>query len=98
MKMARKSTETIKTVITSGVSQPKEAPSERAINKRRSPDVKKNAPIQSTFDARGWSAVSFFLDGSFGMTNIAATPMRKAAPAMTKKTTFQFAHSETIPA
>lgn len=97
MKMARNNTETIKTVITNGVSQPSETPSDNAIKSSNSPEVKKNAPIQSTLDARGWSVLSFFLEGSFGITKNAATPVMNAAPAITKKTTFQFAHSEMIP-
>ena len=98
MKIARKRTETIRIVITRAVSQPKETPSDKAIKRRRSPEVKKNAPIQSTLEARGASALLVFLDGSFGITNIAVTAMRNAAPAMTKNTTFQFAHWETSPA
>jgi hypothetical protein len=41
--------------------------------------------------------VSFFLEGSFGITNIDVTPVMKAAPAITKKTTFQLVHSEISP-
>jgi len=96
--MIRNRTDTMRTVITKGVSQPRETPSDNAMRRRSSPEVKKNAPIQSTFEARGWSALSLLLEGSFGITNIAVTPVMKAAPAMTKKTTFQFAHSEIIPA
>jgi hypothetical protein len=95
--MIRNRTETIKTVITKGVSQPRETPSDNAIKRSSNPAVKKKAPIQSTFEALGWSALSFFLGGSLGITNMAAIPLRAAAPAMTKKTTFQFAHSEIMP-
>jgi hypothetical protein len=97
MNMTRKRNDTIRTVITSGVSQPRETPSDKAMRRRSSPEVKKNAPIQSTLEARGWSAVSFFLEGSFGITNIDVTPVMKAAPAITKKTTFQLVHSEISP-
>lgn len=98
MKIVKNRTETITNVITRAVSQPRDTPSDSAIRRRRSPDVKKKAPIQSTFEARGASALLLFLDGSFGITNIAVTAMRNAAPAITKNTTFQFAHWETSPA
>jgi hypothetical protein len=73
-------------------------PSDNAIKRRSSPDVKKKAPIQSTFEAWGKFGSLFFLGGSFGITNIAAVPAMNAAPAITKNTTFQFAYSEIIPA
>jgi hypothetical protein len=83
--------------MTKGVFHPAETPSERAIKRRRVPDVKRNAPIQSTSEARGKLAVLTLLWGSFGITKIAAIPTRKEAPAMTKKTTFQFANCEIMP-
>jgi hypothetical protein len=55
------------------------------------------APIQSTPEARDKLAALTFLGGSFGMIKIAAMPTRKEAPAMTKKTTFQFVNSEIMP-
>jgi hypothetical protein len=97
MNMIRKRNDTIRTVITSGVPHPRETPSDKPMRRRSSPEVKKNAPIQSTLEARGWSAVSFFREGSFGITNIAATLVMKAAPVITKKTTFQLVHSEISP-
>jgi len=83
--------------MTKGVFHPAETPSERVIKRRRVPDVNRNAPIQSTPEARGILVLLTFLGDSFGIIKIAAIPTRKEAPAMTKKTTFQFVNSEIMP-
>jgi hypothetical protein len=83
--------------MTNGVPQPCDTPSDSAMRRRSKPDVKRNAPIQSTPDARGESAEFSVLGGSFGMTNIAIALTINDAPAMTKKTTFQLAYSDIIP-
>ena len=83
--------------MTNGVLQPCDTPSDSAMRRRSEPDVKRNAPIQSTPDARGESAEVSLLEGSFGMTKIAITLTMNDAPAMTKKTTFQLVYSDIIP-
>jgi hypothetical protein len=83
--------------MTKGVFQPTETPSDRAVRMRSKLDVNRNAPIQSTPFAREAFGSSEFLEGSFGMTNIAMRPMRPEAPAITKKTTFQLAKLDIIP-
>ena len=83
--------------MTNGVFQLRATPSESAISNRRHPDVNKDTPGQSIPDARGWSPDEPVLGGSFGTRKIARKPTKPAAPAMTKNTTFQFAHSEIIP-
>ena len=59
--------------------------------------MNRNAPIQSTPDARGQSAEFSDLGGSFGMINTAAALTMNDVPAITKKTTFQFVYSEMMP-
>lgn len=93
----RNTTETTRMAITKDVFQPCETPSERAMRSKSNPEVKRNAPIQSTPDARGQWAEFSDLGGSFGMTKIAAALTMNDAPAMTKNTTFQFVYSEIMP-
>jgi hypothetical protein len=83
--------------MTKGVFHPSETPSERVIKRRRRPDVKRNAPIQSTSVARGKLVVLILLRGSFGIIKIAVIPTRKEAPAIAKKTTFQLVNCEIMP-
>lgn len=97
MKDAKNTTETTRIAMTNGVPQPCDTPSESAINSRSKPDVNRNAPIQSTPEARGESAEFSVLGGSFGMTKTAIALTMNDAPAITKKTTFQLAYSDIIP-
>ena len=97
MKDTRNTTETTSIAITNGVFQPWETPSDSPMRSRSRPDVNRNAPIQSTPDARGQSAEFSDLGGSFGMTNIAAALTMNDVPAITKNTTFQFVYSEMMP-
>lgn len=76
---------------------PWDTPSEREMSISNVPEVKRNAPIQSTPDARGESSGCSFLAGSFGIAKNAVTPVSSDAPAMTKKTTFQLVYCEIIP-
>ena len=97
MNDARNITDTMRIAITKGVLQPWETPSERPISKTSRLEVNKNAPIQSTSEARGRPAAFCSLAGSLGMTNIAVVATAKDVPAMTKKTTFQLVYSDIIP-
>jgi len=74
-------TATMRIAITKGVFHPRETPSERAISRRRAPDVNKKAPIQSTPEAFGSLGSRSF--AALGMTKNAVTPVAKAAPAIT---------------
>lgn len=83
MNKTRKRADRISITITNGVFHPCETPSDNPVSKRSVPDVKRNAPDQSTPDARGWSSVDTLLGGSFGMANIETTPMTNEVAAMT---------------
>lgn len=73
----------INITITNGVFHPCETPSDNPVRRSRVPDVKRNAPDQSTPDARGSSSLAALLGGSFGMANIETTPMTNEVAAMT---------------
>lgn len=53
------------------------------MSKRSVPDVNRNAPDQSTPDARGRSSFAPLLDGSFGIANIDTIPMTNDVAAIT---------------
>jgi hypothetical protein len=97
MNDTRNTAETTSIAITNGTFQPCETPSDRPMRSKSRPEVNRNAPIQSTLDARGQSAEFSDLGGSFGITKTAAALTMNDAPAITKKTTFQFVYSEMIP-
>lgn len=83
MKDPKNTTPSTINAMTSVLFHPSETPSESAINNINSPDVNRNAPIQSTPDARAVSPLSGSLGGSLGMTNIATMPIIPDAPAIT---------------
>lgn len=97
MKDARNTAEITRIAMTNGVPQPCDTPSDSAMSRRSRPEVNRDAPIQSTPEARGESAEFRVLGSSFGMTKIAVAPTMNEAPAITKKTTFQLAYSDMIP-
>ena len=97
MKDMRNTTETTRIAITNGVFQPWETPSDSPMSSSRRPEVYKNAPVQSTPEARGQSEEFSDLGGSFGITKTAVALTMNDAPAITKKTAFQLVNSEMMP-
>lgn len=92
MKEPINKTEMTKIAMTNGVPHPSETPSDKAISRRSAPDVNRNAPIQSTPEARGVVVSEGSRLWSFGMTKMAETPAINEAPAITKRTTFQLVY------
>lgn len=86
-----KNPETIMIVIMQVAFHLSDPPCDKLTSNNKNPALNRNAPIQSTPEART-VASSALLGGSFGTTNIAITAIVKEAPATTKKTISRLAH------